>query len=95
MAACCLSLRFSLYFSIEHGIDKPLQNFEQIRRINTTATFGYEYHPGLLLILIYVVYWLIRHEAIVRNSGQTSITKRNMKKYFFGKFLSTDFWQKL
>ena len=40
-----------------------------------------------------VVCWLIRRKARVRVSGQTSKTK--YEKYFFGDFLSADFWQKL
>ena len=39
------------------------------------------------------MYSIIRCEVTVQ--GQTSLTKQNMKIYFFGVFLSADFRQKL
>ena len=40
---------------------------------------------------------VFRREATIQTPGQTSLTKRSTEKkeYFFGNFLSADFWQKI
>ena len=65
------------------------------------SNFYYTFHFVFSFTLIYslrslqqVVCWLIRRKARVQAPGPRHQNKIQ-KKYFFGDFLSADFWQKL